>query len=290
MNVVLRVLLAFSLSPHFFLTVSMAVAPSLLSEAISLCPALRSTILSCLVASLHTVARESSGMLDHAMSVFRRGLASSVGAGERSLCEEGLRVIQASSRPVVPPMLRTKAMTLVMRQMAGGDVDRRAKEQRSEDTAEVSAYQLATVSSGYTFQQPAATKTQQHYPSLANHVIQPDISQPAAPVEETPRPSIAVAEAATLSTGDALPFVEPVRPPAHAESTQAVPMVSEAAIEVAVSAGDGSTEQEEEEDTAMLELPGAAPPVPVKKLDDGSSDDSDDDDAPLPIIVMSDDE
>ena len=290
MNVALRVLLAFSLSPHFFLTVPTGVAPSLLSEAISFCPALRTTILSCLVASLHTVARESSGMLDHAMSVFRRGLASSVGAAERSLCEEGLRVIQASARPVVPPMLRTKAMRLVMRQMAGGDVDRREKEQRNEEAEQASAHQPAPASNGYTFEQPATIKPQQHYPALANHVIQPDAPQPAAPAREASGLSSLVAEAATLPTGEASPFAEPVQPSAPAESAKSAPMVSEAIIEVAAGAEDGRVHDQEEEDTAMLDSPEAAPSAPAEKEDEGVSDDSDDDDAPLPTIVMSDDE
>ena len=124
-NLTLRLLLAFSLSPHFFNSIpssSACTSFGTLPEALSLVPHLRIVILRCINAALQSSAREAPGLLDHAVNVFRTGLRSN-DSKVREICTEGIGTVELVARPTVPPLLRTKGIQIAVDELSGGRID-----------------------------------------------------------------------------------------------------------------------------------------------------------------------
>lgn len=292
-NLVLRFLLALPLSPAFF---SFSPSSTLLASALTLCPALRSTVLSCLAAAVRSpIAREAPGALDLASQVFRQGIACNASArGEKEACRRGLDTLEAGLRPSVPPLLRTRGMRLGMRELAGGPIDKRRPKEVADEPQEAMRASLTTSAASIVPQTSHPTMVRQ---PLASTPSEPTIAStssalgPIVPQMSVMAPTAPLTEAPVAGIVTAVEAPDASLPTEQASAGQPDVEV-EAVFEADISMQEAEVVAEALVQKAEAQRRLVSPPaVFVRSAATAAAEESDsDDDAPMPRIVMSDDE
>lgn len=320
LNQTLRLLLAYGLSGQFFNAVPDFSPNALLSEGLSYYPAIRTSILHCLLATLQSIAKEAHGVLELALGVFNKGLASPTLDEEgRRICAQAVGMFDNLLRPVVPPLVKSAALRQATRDLTGGSVLGKEADFMDQEDEPIRAYATDAETAGIEAVQP---QNQQGLSSFSMAGLNRS-TQPLAPSQPISFQSAAAPSAKDVSfsslgqvpfnkasasevsspinsTSNAKPAVETV----VTEATSVIVQTSApaAAAKETSSSTKRTLEEDPEEDAGSEDITeehedeprvwrggGKQAELAAVKWDAEDSDTSDDD-APMPKIYMSDDD